>query len=134
MGLPLRKSKVAPPRACPFAEVLILLRGAWTASIVWHLSRDARRFGELRHDLPRISARVLTARLRELEARGLIIRHALDTSPPSAEYALTPLGRELLPVISAMADVGQRLLDDWHAHPANAPQRSGTVPPYARSN
>ncbi len=134
MGLPLRKSKVAPPPACPFAEVLALLRGAWTASIIWHLSRDARRFGELRHDMPRISARVLSARLRELEARGLIVRHALDTSPPSAEYALTPLGRELLPVISAMADVGQKLIHEWRKHPAHAPQRVAAVPAYARDS
>lgn len=134
MGLPLRKSKVAPPPACPFAEVLALLRGAWTANVVWHLSRDARRFGELRHDMPRISARMLSARLRELEARGLIARHALNSSPPSAEYALTELGRELLPVINSMASVGQKLLGEWGKHPAQAPQRSGEVPAYAREN
>jgi DNA-binding HxlR family transcriptional regulator len=132
MGLPLRKSKVAPPPACPFSEVLTLLRGAWTANIVWHLSRDARRFGELRHDMPRISARVLSARLRELEARGLIARHALDSSPPSAEYALTELGRELLPVIGAMARVGQKLLSEWDKHPAHEPRRPGELPAYAR--
>ncbi|WP_424682378.1 winged helix-turn-helix transcriptional regulator [Frateuria sp. YIM B11624] len=114
MGLPLRKSKVAaPPPACPLTESLALLRGAWAPNVIWYLSAEPRRFGELRHDIPRISARVLSARLRELESRGLVTRRVLDTSPPSAEYALTPLGRELLPAIEALARVGRKLIDQW---------------------
>jgi DNA-binding HxlR family transcriptional regulator len=114
MGLPVRKSKVAaPPPACPLTESLALLRGAWAPNVIWYLSAEPRRFGELRHDIPRISARVLSARLRELESRGLVTRRVLDTSPPSAEYALTPLGRELLPAIEALARVGRKLIDEW---------------------
>ena len=114
MGLPLRKSKVAaPPPACPLTESLALLRGAWAPNVIWYLSAEPRIFGELRHDIPRISARVLSARLRELESRGLATRRVLDTSPPSAEYALTPLGRELLPAIEALARVGRKLIDQW---------------------
>jgi len=113
MGLPVRKNKVMPPPACPLSEVLGLLRGAWAPNVVWLLSGEPRRFGELRHDMPKISARVLSARLRELESRGLVMRRVLDTSPPSAEYALTPLGRELLPAIDALADVGKRLIAEW---------------------
>ncbi|MDE2249632.1 MAG: helix-turn-helix transcriptional regulator [Xanthomonadaceae bacterium] len=111
MGLPVRKSKVAaPPPACPLTESLALLRGAWAPNVIWYLSAEARRFGELRHDIPRISARVLSARLRELESRGLVTRRVLDSSPPSAEYALTELGREMLPAIHALASVGQKLI------------------------
>jgi DNA-binding HxlR family transcriptional regulator len=114
MGLPVRKSKVAaPPPACPLTESLALLRGAWAPNVIWYLSAEPRRFGELRHDIPRISARVLSARLRELESRGLVTRRVLATSPPSAEYALTPLGRELLPAIEALARVGRTLIDQW---------------------
>ncbi|MFC4761572.1 winged helix-turn-helix transcriptional regulator [Dyella koreensis] len=117
MGLPVRKSKVAPPPACPLSEVLSLLRGAWAPNVVWQLSGEARRFGELRHDMPKISARVLSARLRELESRGLVTRRVLRTSPPSAEYALTPLGRELLPAIDAIANVGRKLIAEWETLP-----------------
>ena len=113
MGLPVRKNKVMPPPACPLSEVLGLLRGAWAPNVVWLLSGEPRRFGELRHDIPRISARVLSARLRELESRGLVKRTVLDTSPPSAEYALTPLGRELLPAIEALVGVGTKLIAEW---------------------
>lgn len=113
MGLSVRKSKVAEPPACPLSESLALLRGAWAPNVIWYLSGEPRRFGELRHDIPRISARVLSARLRELESRGLVTRRALDSSPPSAEYALTELGRELLPAIEALASVGQKLITQW---------------------
>ena len=110
MGLPLRKSKVtAPPPACPLTECMSLLRGAWAPNVIWYLSAGPRRFGELRHDIPRISARVLSARLRELEAKGVASRRLLATSPPSAEYALTELGHELVPAIKAIVEVGTRL-------------------------
>ncbi|WP_147652355.1 winged helix-turn-helix transcriptional regulator [Vulcaniibacterium gelatinicum] len=110
MGLPLRKSKVvAPAPTCPLTECMRLLRGAWAPNVIWYLSGEPRRFGELRHDIPRISARVLSARLRELEAKGVVTRRVLDTSPPSAEYALTDLGRELVPAIHAIVEVGKKL-------------------------
>jgi len=110
MGLPLRKSKVMePPPACPLTECMSLLRGAWAPNVIWYLSGEPRRFGELRHDIPRISARVLSARLRELEGKGLVSRRVLNTSPPSAEYALTDLGRELIPAIKAIIEVGIKL-------------------------
>ncbi|MFT3791638.1 MAG: helix-turn-helix domain-containing protein [Rudaea sp.] len=109
MGLPLRKSKVEPPPPCPLTRSLHLLRGAWAPNVIWALSGEPRRFGELRHDIPAISARVLSARLRELETRGLVSRHLLDTSPPSAEYALTELGREMMPAIRALIAVGHKL-------------------------
>jgi len=116
MGLPLRKSKVCPPPTCPLSEVLGLLRGAWAPNVIWQLSGEPRRFGELRHDMPKISARVLSARLRELETRGLVTRRVLDSSPPSAEYSLTTLGRELLPAIDALANVGRKLIEEWEMH------------------
>jgi DNA-binding HxlR family transcriptional regulator len=109
MGLPLRKSKVSPPPTCPLTECMALLRGAWAPNVIWYLRGGPRRFGELRHDIPRISARVLSARLRELESRGMITRRVLDTSPPSAEYELTELGQELLPAIDAIVRVGLKL-------------------------
>jgi len=116
MGLPLRKSKVAPPPACPLTKCMLLLRGAWAPNVIWYLRGGPRRFGELRHDIPRISARVLSARLRELESRGMITRRLLDTSPPSAEYELTELGLELLPAIDAIVRVGMKLTSESPRH------------------
>ena len=110
MGLPLRRSKVvAPPPECPLTGCMQMLRGAWAPNVIWYLSAGPRRFGELRHDIPRISARVLSARLRELEEKGVVQRRLLDSSPPSAEYLLTALGQELVPAIRAIVEVGLKL-------------------------
>ncbi len=107
--LRLRKNRVTAPPGCPLTECMAMLRGAWAPNVIWYLSGGPRRFGELRHDIPRISARVLSARLRELEARGVIERRLIDSSPPSAEYDLTTLGHELVPAIKAIVDVGTKL-------------------------
>jgi DNA-binding HxlR family transcriptional regulator len=110
MSLPVRKNKAPlPPPACPLTECMALLGGAWTPNVVWYLSAGPRRFSELRIDIPRISAKVLTARLRRLERSGVIERHVKPTSPPSVEYSLTGLGRELLPAINAIVQVGLKL-------------------------
>jgi DNA-binding HxlR family transcriptional regulator len=109
MALRIRHNKVAPPPMCPLSECMTLLRGAWAPNVIWYLSGHARRFGELRVDIPRISARVLSARLRELEDKGVVTRRVVATSPPSVEYELTELGRELVPAIHAIVEVGKKL-------------------------
>jgi len=88
---------------------MALLSGAWAPNVIWYLSAQPRRFGELRVDIPRISARVLSARLRELESKGVVTRRVMASSPPSVEYELTELGRELLPAIDAIITVGTKL-------------------------
>jgi DNA-binding HxlR family transcriptional regulator len=100
-----------PHPLCPLSDCLAFIGGAWTPNILWNLATGPRRFSELRADIPLVSAKVLTQRLRELEERGILIRRAMPTSPPSVEYALTGLGKEFMPVIEAIAEVGQRLKD-----------------------
>lgn len=110
MALKRRKSKArAVDPECPLSECMALLGGAWTPHVVWHLSGGPRRFSELREDIPRISAKVLSARLKQMEENGIVSREVLATSPPSVEYDLTPLGRELMPVIEKIVSVGKRL-------------------------
>lgn len=110
MGLPVRKNRTAPPPpTCALGECMNLLRPAWAANVVWYLGAAPRRFGELRRDLPSISARVLSARLRMLESQGVVERRAIDTSPPTSEYLLTDLGRELIPALTTIVAVGERL-------------------------
>ena len=110
MALKVRKNKSQPPpEDCPLTECLSVIGGAWTPNILWHLEAGPRRFSELRIDLPKISAKMLTTRLKELEAKGVIDRMVLPTSPPSVEYSLTREGRELLPAIEAIAAVGRKL-------------------------
>ncbi len=125
MALKLRKSKAPPPPpGCPMAACMAVLRGAWTPSLIWKLSGEPRRFGELQRDIPGISPKMLTARLRELEGKGVVIREVVPSSPPSVEYSLSALGRELIPVIDTIVRVGTRLREN----PREIPGRRGREP------
>jgi len=104
------RTKVNALPGCPMSMCMDLLGGLWTPELIWSLSDGPRRFSELRRDIPAISAKVLTSRLRDLEARGVLGRSVLPTSPPTVEYELTSLGRELLPAIRSIVEVGSRLL------------------------
>ena len=104
-----RRRNLSPTAPCPLSQCMDLIGGAWTPNIIWYLSQGARRFSELRADIPAISSKVLATRLRELEDKGAISRAVQPTSPPSVEYELTPLGAELMPAIQAIVDVSHRL-------------------------
>lgn len=103
------RRKVAPPPGCPMSACMSLLGGIWTPEIIWNLSEGPRRFSELRRAMPRVSAKVLSTRLKDLEDRGVLSRSVLPTNPPSVEYALTDLGQELIPAIRAIVEVGSKL-------------------------
>jgi DNA-binding HxlR family transcriptional regulator len=111
MGVKVRKSKAPPlPPGCPMGTCMALLGGTWTANVVWQLSGGPRRFGELCRDIPGISPKMLTTRLRTLEKKRVVTREVVPSSPPSVEYSLSELGKELIPVIDAIVKVGTRLL------------------------
>ena len=112
MAFKVRKSKAPPqPKGCPMGACMALLGGAWTTNLVWQLSGGPRRFGELVRDIPGISPKMLTARLRELEDKGVVDRTVVPTSPPSVEYSLSETGHELVPVIDSIVRVGTRLIE-----------------------
>ncbi len=105
-----RPSRVEPPPGtCPLTECMAFMGGAWTPNILWYLREGPRRFNELRGDIGGVSAKVLSARLRRLHADGVVDRRVMDTSPPTVEYELTDLGRELLPAVEAIVAVGYRI-------------------------
>ncbi len=102
-----RPNKSGPvPAGCPLETSLKLLAGAWTPQILWYLQTEPRRFGDLKRDLGHISAKVLTTRLKELEKRAVVTREVKHSSPPTVEYALTPLGHKLNPILKSIAEVG----------------------------
>lgn len=100
---------VPPPEDCPLEDVIALLAGAWTIRILWYLCQRPRRFGDLRRNLGNVRAKVLTQRLRTLQKRGLVARRPIESALREVEYSVTPLGRELEPVLDAMGQVAARL-------------------------
>lgn len=88
---------------CGVARFLVLLDGPWATLIVRELCAGPRRFNQLREALPGISPHTLTRRLRRFEAYGVVTRSVYAEVPPRVEYALTPLGGNLRPVLEAMA-------------------------------
>lgn len=108
--VPRRKKQVKdPPNKCALTECLSVIGGAWTPNIIWYLSKNPRRFSELKADVAGISAKMLTQRLKRLESDKVIRRKVMPTSPPTVEYSLTDLGLELKPAIESIAAVGHRI-------------------------
>ena len=91
---------------CPVATAVSLIGGKWKLLILRNLKSRPWRFNELRRDLDGISQKVLTDSLRQMTDDGLVYRHDYQEMPPRVEYGLTDLGRQMLPIISALADFG----------------------------
>lgn len=91
---------------CPVATTVQLIGSKWKLLIIRNLRARPWRFNELRKDLEGISQKVLTDSLREMEADGIITRTVYPEVPPRVEYALSPLGETLGPILDAMAQWG----------------------------
>lgn len=87
--------------ACPVDRLLRILMGPWTTYILWILhTQGEQRFGALRRAMPDISPKMLTERLRMLEAEGLIHRDYNPTIPPEVTYSLTNKAKELQTILN----------------------------------
>lgn len=92
-----------PAGPCPIGPVVDLVFGRWTTHVLWSLAYHGRlRFNELQAQVPGITPKVLTERLRQLQRDGLVDRTYHREMPPRVEYAMTPLGRTLVPVFQVL--------------------------------
>lgn len=91
---------------CPVATAVSLIGGKWKLLIIRNLKERPQRFNELQRDIEGISQKVLTDSLRQMIDDGLVYRHDYQEIPPKVEYGLTELGKEMLPIIDALADFG----------------------------
>ena len=92
--------------ACPVATTVSLIGSKWKLLIMRNLLARPWRFNELRKDLDGISQKVLTDSLRSMEADGLVVRTVYPEVPPRVEYALSPLGESMQPIIKSMETWG----------------------------
>lgn len=93
--------------ACPVETTLMLIGDKWKVLILRDLMPGTRRFGELKKSIGSVSQKVLTAQLRDMEAKGLVSRKVYAEVPPRVEYSLTDLGRSLNPILDAMRRWGE---------------------------
>ena len=94
---------------CPVARALDVVGEKWTLLILRDLFRhEARRFQDFQTTLTGIAPNTLSARLKSLEARGIVSRRLYCQHPPRPEYMLTEKGRALGPILLALRDWGVR--------------------------
>jgi DNA-binding HxlR family transcriptional regulator len=108
MTLKRKRYDCAP--GCPVEATLDLIDGKWKGVILWHLLEGTIRFNALSRRLGAITPRMLAKQLRELEAAGLIRRTVHAQVPPRVDYALSPEGESLRPVLHALHDWGEMRL------------------------
>jgi DNA-binding HxlR family transcriptional regulator len=94
----------------PVQLVMEQIGGVWKMPILYRLNRETMRYGELRKDIPHISDKMLTTQLRELEANGFINRKVFAVVPPRTEYSLTEKGRDIMPLVMQIREVGLEMM------------------------
>lgn len=101
--------KVMTDERCPVEAVSEIIGHKWVSLILRDLAIGPKRFGELEHSI-KVSPRILSMRLQELEADGLISRQVFAEVPPRTEYSLTERGQLLIPVVDTMRAVGKHFI------------------------
>ncbi|MBA4538664.1 helix-turn-helix transcriptional regulator [Bacillus aquiflavi] len=86
---------------------LDIIVGKWKPIILFHLMENKKmRFSELKRAIPRITQKMLTSQLRELEHHDIINRKVYSQVPPKVEYSLTDYGQEMIPILKLMQEWG----------------------------
>ena len=91
-----------------FHAAVELIGRRWSGAVIQLLLRGPARFAELRDAIPDITDRMLSARLRELEQEGIIVRTVIPETPVRVEYSLTPKGRALEPALASIGKWAER--------------------------
>ena len=93
---------------CPAEITLTVIGGRWMVLLLYHLFQGVKRFSELQRAVSRITQKMLTQQLREMERDGLVHREVYPEVPPKVEYSMTPLGMTLEPVVRGMYEWGMK--------------------------
>jgi DNA-binding HxlR family transcriptional regulator len=92
----------------PVSDAIQILSGKWKLPILISLQFGNKRFSEIAKDIPKITDRMLSKELRELEMNQLVERTVYDTVPVTVEYSITAYGESLDPVIMELAKWGKQ--------------------------
>jgi len=92
---------------CPVTAAIAIIGGKWKPIILYILTEDVHRFGQIKKRLPHITQKMLTQMLRELETNRVINRKVYAEVPPKVEYSLAELGETLRPVLDLLHQWGE---------------------------
>ena len=91
---------------CSVAVTVDIFNDKWKLSIILHLLDNEKRFKDLNEEIPEITQKTLTVKLKELEQKNIIHREVFAVVPPKVVYSLTPAGERLRPVFKEMFNWG----------------------------
>lgn len=111
-----------PALCAKFHRAVELIGSRWTGAVIHLLLSGRMRYAELRSAIPEISDRMLSERLRELEAEGIVARTVVPETPVRVEYELTEKGRALEHALAAVGKWAERWVTD-------APPSAAAQPP-----
>src|SRR5690554_2300908 len=103
-------NRMAGGPMCPRYEKAITILGKkWTGLLLRSLMEGPQRFSDFRTQIPALSDRLLSQRLKDLEAEGIVNRVVIDSTPVQIRYELTQKGKDLGPVVAAI----QGWAEEW---------------------
>src|SRR5256885_16610851 len=94
-----------------YHEAVELVGKRWTGAILFVLLEGPARFSEIKECVSDLSDRLLSERLKELEAEGIVERVVVDGNPPRVQYLLTPKGKALEPAVESLKSWARSWLD-----------------------
>lgn len=104
------KGKIYP---CTVSLTMDLIGGKWKAVILYHLKDEAKRYSELRKEMPSVTEMTLSLQLKQLEKDGLISRKVHGRKPPiKVVYSLTDFGKSFVPVLEAITEWGNQVVSE----------------------
>src|SRR6185436_13341045 len=109
-----------------FHKAVELIGGRWTGALIQLLLNGRMRFAELRAAIPEISDRMLSERLRELEAEGILARIVVPETPVRVEYELTEKGHALEQALGAVGKWAEKWVNDPQTAKPTVPAKPAT--------
>lgn len=93
---------------CPVRKALDIIGGKWTLYLIHQVGNDTIRYGELKRKVDGISEKMFVNELKMLVENGILSKKSYGEIPPRVEYSLTDFGKELLPLIENLAQIGMK--------------------------
>ena len=101
---------LCPSTQPAFVQALSIIEGKWKLKIIYELAcEDVLRYGQLKKKVCKITHKMLSSQLKELEQDGMLIRKEYPQVPPKVEYSLSEKGQRFIPILNELCSFGEEL-------------------------